>query len=124
MVRTKNPNVDEGGSWASKKSKKNRLVSESQGPKAKKRKDDHRKEVEKWKKSLERRKVTCERTVSTMEGADAETKKVVKILKDHGLSFFCKSVRGYTLHIIYVFFLSLEIVGDVAFWNQKWTKKL
>ena len=34
--------------------------------------------------------VTCERMVSTMEGADAQAKEVAKILKDRGLSFFFK----------------------------------
>ena len=58
MVRTNNPNVDEGGSRAQEKSKKKRPVFESEGLKAKKRKDDHRKKVARWKKSFEGRKVT------------------------------------------------------------------
>ncbi|XP_057465634.1 uncharacterized protein LOC130755258 isoform X2 [Actinidia eriantha] len=50
--------------------------------------------------------------VSTMEGSDAETKKVVKILKDRGLSFFFKPVNGYILNIVFEFFKNLKIVGD------------
>ncbi|GFZ21301.1 hypothetical protein Acr_29g0004630 [Actinidia rufa] len=97
MVHTKNPtlcNVDEGGSQPPKKSKRKRPMSETGGPKAKKRKYEARKEIARWKKSLEGQKVTCERMVSTMEGADAETKEVVKILKNVGLSFFFKLLRS------------------------------
>ena len=60
-------------------------MSESEGPKAKKRKDEVRREIAKWRSSLEGQKVICERMVSTMEVADAEAKEVVKILKDRGL---------------------------------------
>ena len=37
---------------------------------------------------------------------------MVKILKDHSLSFFFKSIRGYILNIVVEFFRNLEIVGD------------
>ena len=47
-----------------------------------------------------------------MEGSYAEAKEVVKILKDHGLSFFFKPVKGYILNIVFEFFKNLEIVGD------------
>ena len=115
MVRTKNPalcNVDEGGSQAPEKGKRKRPVSESDGPEAKKRKDEARKEIAKWKKSLEGRKVRCERMVSQMEGSDAEAKEVIKILKDRGLSFFFKPVNGYILNIVFEFFKNLKIVRD------------
>ncbi|GFY87592.1 hypothetical protein Acr_05g0012310 [Actinidia rufa] len=91
MVRTKNSdlrNVDESDAQALGKSKGKRSVSEAEAPKAKKMKDETSKEIAKWKSSLEGQKVTCERMVSTMEGADAEAKEVVKILKDSSLSFF------------------------------------
>ncbi|XP_057510020.1 uncharacterized protein LOC130792514 [Actinidia eriantha] len=115
MVLTKNPtlrNVDKGVSQAPEKSKGKRPVSESNGPEAKKRKDEARKEIAKWKKSLEGRKVRCERMVSQMEGSDAEAMEVIKILKDRGLSFFFKPVNGYILNIVFEFFKNLEIVGD------------
>ena len=82
MICTKNPtlcNVDEDSSLAPEKSKGKRPVSEFEGPKAKKRKDEAKKEIAKWKTSSEGRKVMCERMVSTMEGLDAEAKEVVKI---------------------------------------------
>ena len=88
-------NVDEGGSQVSKKTKRKRPVFESEGLEAKKRKDEARRELAKWSCSLEGWNVTSERMVSTMEGADAEAKEVVKILKDHDLSFFFKLVKGY-----------------------------
>ncbi|GFY97811.1 hypothetical protein Acr_12g0003520 [Actinidia rufa] len=115
MFRTKNPalrNVDKGGSQVPEKSKGKRPISEIEGLEAKKRKEDHRKEVARWKKSLEGRNVTCERMVSTMEGANAETKEVVKILKDRGLSFFFKPVNGYISNFVLGFYKNLEIVGD------------
>ncbi|GFZ00441.1 hypothetical protein Acr_14g0000770 [Actinidia rufa] len=115
MVLSKNPalrNVDKGGSQAPEKSKGKRPVFESNGPEAKKRKDETRKEIAKWKKSLEGRKVRCERMVSQMEESDAEAKEVIKILKDRGLSFFFKPVNGYILNIVFEFFKNLEIVGD------------
>ena len=61
---------------------------------------------------MEGQKVTCERMVDTIEGSDAEAKKVVKILKDCGLPFFFKPVKGYISNIVIEFFRNLEIVGD------------
>ena len=42
-----------------------------------------------------------------MEGADAEAKEEVKILKNRGLSFFFKSINGYILNIVVEFFKNL-----------------
>ena len=94
-------------------------MSEFEGPKAKKRKDEAKKEIAKWKTSSEGRKVMCERMVSTMEGLDAEAKEVVKILKDRGLLFFFKSVNGYILNIVAKFFRNLVIVGDGSVLESK-----
>ena len=120
MVRTKNAfshDVDEGSSQVSEKSKGKRPVSEFEERKAKKRKDEARREISKC--SLEGQKVTWERLVSTMEGADAEAKEVVKILKDRDLSFFFKLVKGYILNIVIEFFRNLEIVGDGSVLESK-----
>ncbi|GFY87495.1 hypothetical protein Acr_05g0011340 [Actinidia rufa] len=87
-------------------------MSESEGPEAKKMKEMARREIEKWRSSLEGRKVTCERMVYTMEGSDAKANELVKILKDRGLPVFFKPVKGYILNIVIEFFRNLEIVGD------------
>ena len=50
---------------------------------------------------------------------DAEAKEVVKILKDHGLSFFFKLVNGYILNIVVEFFKNLEIMGDGSVLESK-----
>ncbi|PSR88435.1 PRAME family member 9/15 like [Actinidia chinensis var. chinensis] len=62
--------------------------------------------------------------VSTMEGADAEAKEMVKILKDRGLSFFFKPVKGYILNIVYEFFMNLEIVDDDSVLESKVNEKI
>ena len=50
--------------------------------------------------------------VDAMEGSDAEANEMVRILKDRGLSFFFKLVKGYILNIVTEFSKNLEIVGD------------
>ena len=115
MVRIKNPalrNVDEDSSQVLEKSNGKRPVSEIEGLETKRRKDEAKKEIEKWKTSFEGQSVTCERIVSIMEGSDVEAKDTVKILKERGLSFFFKPVNGYILNIVVEFFNNLKIVGD------------
>ena len=55
---------------------------------------------------------------------DAETKEVVKILKDRSLSFFFKPVKGYILNIIFEFFKNLKIVGDGSMLESKVSRRV
>ena len=124
MVHTKNANVVEGGSQVPKKSKGKRSKSESEGSETKKRKKMARREIAKLRSSFERWKVTCERMVDTMEGSDAEAKEVVRILKDRGLSFFFKPVKGYILNIVIEFFRNLKIMGESSVLESKVGRKV
>ena len=59
-----------------------------------------------------------------MEGSNAEAKEVVRILKDRGLSFCFKPVKGYILNIVIEFFKNLEIMGNGSLLESNMSRRV